>query len=116
MQAKIENSLLKTLLLEGEMHYALYEFELVEHIDYWKESLRKDKDDFIFIVTVNNGDVAMLLITNTDELFINEKARKQLKLFWKTNYKTNIEMLLPSMVKDLSNDCFSITGVKIANQ
>ena len=51
MQAKIENSLLKTLLLEGEMHYALYEFELVEHIDYWKESLRKDKDDFIFIVT-----------------------------------------------------------------
>ncbi len=109
---KTENSLLKALLLEGEMPYALYEFELEEHINYWKDSLKKDKDDFVFIVTVNRGDVAMVLITKNDELYINEEARKKLKLFWKTNYQTNIKLLLPNMVKDLSNDCFALTGAK----
>lgn len=115
MKTKIENSLLKALILEGEMKYGLYEYELVEHIAYWKKGLKKDKDDFVFIVTVNNGDVAMLLITNTNELYINEKARKQLQQVWKKNYKTNIEMLMPNMVNDLSNDCFALTGVKIVN-
>ncbi len=112
MKTKIENSLLKALLLDGEMQYGLYEYELVEHIAYWKESLKKDKDDFVFVVTVNNGDVAMLLITNKDELFINEEAREKLKLFWKKNYQTNIKLLLPNMIIDLSNECFALTGAK----
>lgn len=111
-KVKIENCLLKALLLDGAMAYGLYEHELVEHVDYWKESLKKDNDDFVFVVTVNNGDVAMLLITKNDELYINEEARKKLKLFWKTNYQTNINLLLPNMVKDLSNDCFALTGAK----
>ena len=115
MKTEIENSLLKALLLDGAMEYRVYEFELKEHIAYWKEGLKKDKEDFVFVVTVNNGDVAMLLITNKDELYINEKARKQLKAFLGKNYKTNIEMLLPTMVNDLSNDYFSLTGVKISN-
>jgi hypothetical protein len=115
MEAKIKNSLLKAMLLDGEMQHGLYEFELMEHIAYWKEGLERDKEDFIFVLTVNNWDVAMLLITKKDELYINEKAREQLKLFWKKNYKTNIEMLMPSMVIDLSNDCFSLTGVKFSD-
>jgi hypothetical protein len=88
----------------------------VEHIAYWKDCLKRDKEDFLFVVTVNNGDAAMLLITNNDEQYINEKARKQLKAFWQKNYRTNIEMLLPAMVKDLSDDFFSVTGVIIANE
>lgn len=112
MKTKIENSLLKALLLDGDMQFGLYEFELQEHIDYWKEGLKKDKEDFVFVVTVNNGDVAMLLITKKDELYINEEAREELKLFWKTNYQTNIKLLLPNMINDLSNECFALTGAK----
>lgn len=112
MNTKIENSLLKALLLDGEMKIGLYEFELQEHIAYWKADLKKDKEDFVFVVTVNNGDVAMLLITKKDELYINEEAREKLKLFWKTNYQTNIKLLLPNMIIDLSNECFALTGAK----
>ena len=98
------------LLLEGKMEQGLYEYELVEHIDYWKESLKKDNEDFVFVVTVNTGHVAMLLITKNNKLFINEKARKQLQKYWKLNYKNNIELLLPNMVADLTNDCFAVIG------
>lgn len=113
---QIKSVLSNALLLDGEMACKLYEYELVEHIAYWKDCLKRDKEDFLFVVTVNNGDAAMLLITNNDEQYINEKARKQLKAFWQKNYRTNIEMLLPAMVKDLSDDFFSVTGVIIANE
>ena len=113
---QIKNILSNALLLDGEMAYKLYEYELVEHIAYWKDCLKRDKEDFLFVLTVNKGNAAMLLITNNDEQYINEKARKQLKIFWQINYRSNIEMLLPAMVKDLSDDCFSVTGVIIANE
>ena len=108
----IEDSLSRALLLDEDMEYELYKFELEEHIAYWKDGLEKDNDDFVFIVTVNNGDAAMLLITKSGEQFINEKAREKLKAFWKNAYKSNIKSLLPSMAKELKNDYFSLTGVK----
>lgn len=98
------------LLLEGKMEQTLYEYELHEHIDYWKESLKKDNEDFVFVLTVNTGHVAMLLITKQNKLFINEKARTQLQKYWKLNYQKNIELLLPTMVENLANDCFALTG------
>ncbi len=107
---EISQLLYNTLLLEGEMEHALYEYELVEHIDYWKDSLKKDNEDFVFVVTVNTGHTAMLLITKQNKLFINEKARKQLQTYWKLNYQKNIELLLPTMVENLANDCFALTG------
>ncbi len=116
MKSKIENNLYKALLLDGEMPYGLYKFELEEHRTYWKNGLKKDKEDFVFIVTVNNGDVAMLLITANDEEFVNEKARDQLKTFWEKAYETNIKTLLPLMVNNLHNDILSVTGVKFTNE
>ena len=110
MKKKIEKSLKTALLLEGKMSQALYEYELVEHLDYWKEGLKRDKEDFCFVVTYNNGDVAMLLMTN-EELYINEEARKILQLFWKDQYKPNIEAVLPKIVSDLMEDCFGLVGV-----
>ena len=112
MKTAIENNLHKALLLDGKMEYALYEYELEEHIAFWKDELHKDKEDFVFIVTEKEGDVAMLLITKANELFINEKAREQLKQFWKASYKTNLETLLPHMATDLSNEILSVNGVK----
>jgi hypothetical protein len=114
MKSKIENELRKALLLSGEMSYDLFEYELEEHIDYWKKSLKKDKDEFLFVVTENNGDVAMLLMTNKYELFINEKALQRLHEFWEeeTVYNYNIEYLLPVMTEQLESGIISVNGVK----
>jgi hypothetical protein len=67
------------------------------------------------IAMLDNRDAALLLITEDGKIFINEKARKQLKLFWKKAYQSNLEILLPTMIKDLSNDCFALTDVKFAD-
>ena len=112
MKNKIQKNLHQALLLDGKMEYKLYEFELEEHIAFWKEGLHKDKEDFVFILNAREGDVAMLLITKAGELYINEKAREQLKIFWKDNYKANIETLLPHMASELSKGILSVNGVK----
>lgn len=111
---QVKENLYNALLLDGEMSYSLFEFELNEHIDYWKEGMIQDKDEFVFIVTENKGDVAMLLITKKGDLFINEDARFKLQSIWKMNgvYKHNIELLLPHMAEQLYNDVFSVNGVK----
>src|ERR1035437_8964356 len=112
MVKRIKNILYKALLLNGKMEKALYEWELKEHIEYWKTGMKKDNEEFVFVVTEKDGDVAMLLITKKDKLFINEKARKQLQLYWKNNYEKNIEYLFPLIAKELSNGILSVTGVK----
>ncbi len=114
MKSKIETALRKALLLNGEMSKGLFEYELEEHIDYWKKNMEKDKDEFLFVVTENNGDVAMLLMTNKNELLINEKAREKLHEFWDENsvYNYNIEFLLPVMNEQLKNDIISVNGLK----
>ena len=58
---KIANLLRKALLQDGKMERSLYEYELKEHIDYWYEGLKADRDEFVFAVTENSGDVAMVL-------------------------------------------------------
>ena len=74
----------------------------------------RDKEDFLFVVTENSGDVAMVMIMADKTLYINEKARNQLRELWPlTAYKTNIEMLLPKMVKEVANDILSVTGVSM---
>lgn len=114
MRKQIEKTLRQALLLNGSMSYALYEYELIEHIEYWKKGMVRDKDEFVFIVTENNGDVAMLLISKNNELFINEEARKKLQLLWNINgaYEKNIETLLPSFSKQLEKGEFPVNGVK----
>ena len=115
MSKQIQKTLYKALLLNGAMEQALYEFDLKEHLDYWKEGLIKDNEDFVFAITVNKGDVAMVLIT-TEEHFVNEKARQQLKVFWKASYEKNFERMLPSMAMSLSDGKLSVTGVKVIEE
>lgn len=112
MKSRIENKLRKALLLNGEMSYDLFEYELKEHIDYWKKSLKQDMDEFLFVVTENSGDVAMLLMTNKNNIFINEEARQYLQIFWKDKYNYNIKFLLPKMAEQLENGIMSVNGVK----
>ena len=71
MKSRIQTRLRKALLAGADMSHALYKYELEEHIAYWKAGMIADRDEFLFVVTENRGDVAMLLMTNRNELFIN---------------------------------------------
>lgn len=102
----------KALLEEGEMAQSLYEYELEEHIDYWYEGLKVDRDDFVFAVTENSGHVAMVLIMADKTVLVNEVARAKLSEFWQHNYRINMEKLIPMMAKELADDTLYVTGVK----
>jgi hypothetical protein len=115
MKSRIENALRKALLLNGKMSDKLFEYELKEHIDYWKKGMERDRDECLLVVTENDGDVAILVMTNKDESFTNEKALQKLHQFWgNETYKYNIEFLLPVMIDQLSNDIISVNGLKTA--
>lgn len=101
------------MLLDGEMFQSLYEHEMKEHIAYWTEGMKADKNDFVFVVTENNGHAPMVVITKEEELLINEPARAYLKKIWQKNYAKNIEMLLPDMAAELNDGYFSVNGVKV---
>lgn len=113
---QIEMLLRKALLEDGEMAQSLYEYELEEHIDYWYEGLKADRDDFVFAVTENSGHVAMVLILPNKSVLVNEVARAKLSEFWQLNYKTNMEQLIPVMAKELADDILYVTGVKVTDR
>jgi hypothetical protein len=101
--ATLYTTLYQALLLDKKMDKALYEFDLQEHVEKWQLELQDDKDEFMFAITENTGNVAMVLITKRNTVFINEKALKKLKALFNAAYKQNIETLLPNMVVDLLN-------------
>ena len=109
---QIELLLHKALLEGGKMEQSLYEYELKEHIDYWYEGLKADRDDFVFAVTENSGHVAMVLIRADKTVLVNETARAKLSEFWQHNYSLNLERLIPIMAKELAEDTLYVTGVK----
>jgi hypothetical protein len=107
----LANRLRKALLKNGAMAHALYEYELEEHLDYWYEGLKRDNNEFVFVVTENSGDVASVLIDQDKTVYINEEAREKLKKLWPEVYEENIEKLIPQMVRDLTNDIIFVAGV-----
>ena len=110
----IEKNLSKALLEDGKMEYALFEYELEEHIDEYLKSKLEDGDDYFFAVTEHTNDVAMLLIDKKNKVHVNEKARAILKKYWnKSAYKYNIQILIPQMVEQLNNRYLFVSGVKI---
>ncbi|MCI5157242.1 MAG: hypothetical protein D3906_02185 [Candidatus Electrothrix sp. AUS1_2] len=111
-KTEIETLLHKALVKDGKMAYSLYEYDMEEHIDYWYKGLKKDKDDFVFVVNENSGHVAMVLITPEKKLYINEDARKQLRNIWPKTYDDNMKRMIPKMADELANDIISVNGVK----
>lgn len=110
---KTEQLLQNALLHDGRMEEALYKFELREFLKEWESSMTKDKDDFIFAVTENNGDVAMVLIEKSGQVYINEDARERLKALWPAAYESNMKKLIPNFAKELCKGEITPTGVKI---
>ncbi|WP_211293283.1 hypothetical protein [Brunnivagina elsteri] len=115
MKTKIEKLLRQALLKNGKMEYALFEFELEKHINYWYQGLKRDGEEFVFVVSENTGDVAMLLITKEQDIYVNEDAREQLVLLWDKSYPKNMERIIPRMAEELVNGILAVTGVKIAS-
>ena len=110
----IEKNLVKALLHDGEMAYALFQYELEEHVDEYLKSKKEDKDDYFFAVTEHTNDVAMLLIDKKNKVHVNEKARAMLKKYWKGPvYAYNLKILIPQMVEQLSSGYLFVTGVKL---
>ncbi len=104
----------QALLQDGKMAHALYEYELAENVDAWYESLKADRDEFVFAVTTNSGHVAMVLISKEKTIFINEEARAKLRALWETAYAPNMQRLIPLMSTQLADGILALNGVKIA--
>ena len=109
----IEKNLSKALLDDGTMAYALFEYELEEHIDEYMKSKQEDGDDYFFAVTELTNDVAMLLIDRRNKVHVNEKARTLLKKYWNKSYAHNMKIMIPHMADELSKGSLSVNGVKI---
>ena len=84
----------QALLHDGEIYIELYEHELEEHLDFLKSSLKKDKEDYIFVVTENRGHVAMLLIEKSGKTYINEQAREKLQSLLSPKYESNVKKFI----------------------
>ena len=113
---KIETLLKNALLHNGAMAYALYKHELEEIVNDLQSSMKKDKDDYIFTVTENRGDVAMVLIEKSGEVYINEEAREKLKILWLASYATNLQRLIPVFARQLQKNELPINGVKVSRR
>ena len=108
----IKKLLEQALLHDGEMREELYEYELEEMLDELKSSMAQDKDDYIFAVTENGGDVAMVLIEKSGRVHINERARERLKALWPAAYESNMKMLIPVFAAQLRGGEIPVQGVK----
>jgi hypothetical protein len=117
---EIKKLLENDLLNDGKMSHGLYEYELEELVDDFKESLIEDNDDFLFVVTTMKNDVngklnsAMVLIEKSGDVHINEAARTRLKELWLKTYAENMKKLIPGFAKQLHHGYLAINGVKTA--
>ncbi len=105
----------RALLRDGDMHHELYKYELEEILDDLKSSMTHDKDDYIFAVTENSGHVAMVLIEQSGQVYVNEQARNKLKTLWPAAYDSNMKQLIPVFAKQLHRGELPINGVKTVN-
>ena len=111
---QIEINLHKALLEDRPMAMALFKWELQEHVTEYLASKRADHDNFLFVITEHSNDVAMLLIDEQDAIHINENARAMLKKLWRKVYRSNLELLIPDIARELDVGKIWWTGVKVA--
>ncbi len=91
----ITQRLEQALLRDGPMRGELYAFELEGLVDDLKASMAQDQDEYIFAVTENNGDVAMVLVEQSGRVHSNEQARTKLQALWPAAYERNMQRLIP---------------------
>jgi hypothetical protein len=109
----IATNLKHVLLDDAPFAFALFEYELREHIEEYLQSKHRDNDRYFFAVTEHTNDVAMLLIDEHDTIHINEDARTVLRALWGNAYTTNMQRLIPKMAADLHAGYLSASGVQL---
>lgn len=115
---EIRQALEHALLHNGEMHRELYEYEMEEHVDYWKASMRRDRDELLFVVDVRMNEVtrqpnaALLLLEPSGAISINERARERLEALWGEAYEPNLHTLIPSFAEQLHEGVLPVHGVQ----
>lgn len=114
-KTRIRRALERTLLHHGAMAHALYVYELEELVEELTASMVHDHDAFLFAVTENNNDVAMVLIEPPNTVFINEHARMRLQELWVHAYTQNMQRLIPPFTQQLARNEIPINGVKVVN-
>ena len=116
---EIRKALEHAFIHDGELCDDLYKYELEEHVGYWRRSMIRDHDDFLFVATVRTDDVdheyntALLLIERSGEAYINEPARDRLKELWGKVYFLNMKKLIPTFAQQLKQGELPVTGVKM---
>lgn len=113
--SKTKDLLIHALLHNGPMEQALYDFELHDLLSDLITSLKEDNDEYIFAITHNNGDVAMVFVESPNNVYINEVARGKLMEAWEAAYPSNIQMLIPNIAKELDAGGIMFNGVKTAS-
>ncbi len=108
----IRQRLEEALLRNGPMRDELYAFELEGLLDHLKASMAQDRDEYIFAVTENNGDVAMVLVEQSGDVHINAQARSKLQALWPAAYERNMQRLIPAFAQQLHASEIPINGVK----
>jgi hypothetical protein len=102
----------QTLLRDGELSYELYKDELEQFVDELKSSMTHDRDDYIFAVLEDGGQVAMVLVEQSGHVHSNEQARDKLKALWPAAYASNLQKLIPAFANQLNQGELPINGVK----
>jgi len=108
----IRQCLEQALLKDGPMRDELYAFELEGLLDHLQASMAQDQDEYIFAVTENHGDVAMVLVEQSGEVHRNEQARTKLQALWSAAYERNMQRLIPAFAQQLHTGEIPINGVK----
>jgi len=72
-----------------------------------------DNDSYLFAVTENSGDVAMVLIEKAGRVHINELARGKLKALWLGAYESNMKKLIPIFASQLAKGEIPVNGIKM---
>ena len=91
------------------MHFTFESADVDEH----KKSLFEDQDDFIFSLTESGGHVAMMLINQFGEVYINEAAREWLIERWGKAYRPNLLKLMPYYLHELKQGRIPVQGIKM---
>jgi len=77
------------------MRDELYAFELAGLVDHLKASMVQARDECIFAVTENKGDVAMVLVEQSGEVHSNEQARSKPRALWPAAYASTMQRVIP---------------------
>ena len=79
-------------------------------------SKQTDGDTYLFAITENTNDVAMMLIDESDQVHINAAARALLMKLWRGNYRRNLQHLIPDMAGQLDRGHLYMAGVKLSDE